>query len=58
MARVVGYNPFSLYVIHKEGLRLISKDINRLMMMMLMTILFINNKINYKTLLHFSSITF
>jgi hypothetical protein len=32
--RVVGYGPFSLYVIHKEGLCPSSGDINRLMMMM------------------------
>jgi hypothetical protein len=32
--RVVGYGPFSLCVIHKEGLCFISGDINRLMMMM------------------------
>jgi hypothetical protein len=31
-ARVVGYGPFSLWVIHKEGLCPISRDINRLMM--------------------------
>jgi hypothetical protein len=30
---VVGYGPFSLCVIHKEGLCPSSKDINRLMMM-------------------------
>jgi hypothetical protein len=29
---VVGYGPFSLCVIHKEGLCLSSGDINRLMM--------------------------
>jgi hypothetical protein len=34
-ARVVGYGPFSLYVIHKEGLSPSSGDINRLMMMMM-----------------------
>jgi hypothetical protein len=33
-ARVVGYDPFSSCVIHKEGLCLSSGDINRLMMMM------------------------
>jgi hypothetical protein len=33
-ARVVGYGPFSLSVIHKEGLWPSSGDINRLMMMM------------------------
>jgi hypothetical protein len=33
-ARVVGYCPFSLCVIHKEGLCPSSGDINRLMMMM------------------------
>jgi hypothetical protein len=33
-ARVVGYGPFSLWVIHKEGLCPSSGDINRLMMMM------------------------
>jgi hypothetical protein len=32
-ARVVGYGPFSLWVIHKEGLCPSSGDINRLMMM-------------------------
>jgi hypothetical protein len=32
-ARVVGYDPFSLYVIHKEGLCLSSGGINMLMMM-------------------------
>jgi hypothetical protein len=32
-ARVVGYGPFSLSIIHKEGLCLSSGDINRLMMM-------------------------
>jgi hypothetical protein len=35
IARVVVYGPFSLYVIHKEGLRFISVDVNRLMMMMI-----------------------
>jgi hypothetical protein len=35
-ARVVGYGPFSLFVIHKEGLCPSSADINRLMMMMMM----------------------
>jgi hypothetical protein len=34
-ARVVGYFPFSLWVIHKEGLCPSSGDINRLMMMMM-----------------------
>jgi hypothetical protein len=34
-ARVVGYGPFSLWVIHKEGLCPSSGDINRLMMMMI-----------------------
>jgi hypothetical protein len=33
---VVGYGPFSLWVIHKEGLCPSSGDINRLMMMMMM----------------------
>jgi hypothetical protein len=33
-ARVVGYDPFSLWVIHKKGLCPSSGDINRLMMMM------------------------
>jgi hypothetical protein len=33
-ARVVGYGPFSLRVIHKEGLCPSSGDINRLIMMM------------------------
>jgi hypothetical protein len=32
-ARVVGYGPFSLFVIHKEGLCPSSGDINWLMMM-------------------------
>jgi hypothetical protein len=36
-ARVVGYGPFSLWVIHKEGLCLSSGDINRLMMIMMIT---------------------
>jgi hypothetical protein len=35
-ACVVGYNPFSLCVIHKEGLCHNSGDINGLMMMMMM----------------------
>jgi hypothetical protein len=35
-ARVVGYGPFSLWLIHKEGLCPSSGDINRLMMMMMM----------------------
>jgi hypothetical protein len=34
-ARVVGYGPFSLCVIHKEVLWLSSGDINRLMMMII-----------------------
>jgi hypothetical protein len=34
-ARVMGYGPFSLCVIHKEGLSPSSGDINRLMMMMM-----------------------
>jgi hypothetical protein len=34
-ARVVGYGPFSLCVIHKEGLSPSSGDINRLMMKLL-----------------------
>jgi hypothetical protein len=34
-ARVVGYGPFSLWLIHKEGLCPSSRDINRLMMMMI-----------------------
>jgi hypothetical protein len=38
-ARVVGYGPCSLCVIHKEGLCPSSRDINRLMMMMTMTIM-------------------
>jgi hypothetical protein len=33
---VVGYGPFCLRVIHKEGLCPSSGDINRLMMMMMM----------------------
>jgi hypothetical protein len=36
-ARVVGYGPFSLCVIQKEGLCPNSGDINRLMMMMIMS---------------------
>jgi hypothetical protein len=32
-ARVVGYGPFSLWVIHEEGLYPSSEDIKRLMMM-------------------------
>jgi hypothetical protein len=35
--RVVGYDPFSLWVIHKEGLCPSSGHINRLMMMMMKT---------------------
>jgi hypothetical protein len=35
-ASVVGYGPFCLRVIHKEGLCPSSGDINRLMMMMMM----------------------
>jgi hypothetical protein len=31
-AHVVGYDPFSLYVIHKDGLCPRSGDVNRLMM--------------------------
>jgi hypothetical protein len=38
-ARVVGYGPFSLCVIHNEGLCPISGDINRLMILMIITIL-------------------
>jgi hypothetical protein len=34
-ARVVGYGPFSLWVIYKEGLCPSSGEINRLMMMIL-----------------------
>jgi hypothetical protein len=34
-ARVVGYGPFSVWVIHKEVLCPSSGDINRLMMMMM-----------------------
>jgi hypothetical protein len=37
-AHVVGYGPFSLCVIHKEGLFPSSEDINRLMMMMIFLI--------------------
>jgi hypothetical protein len=37
--RVVGYGPFSLCVIHKEGPSLNSGDINRLMMMIMMTLI-------------------
>jgi hypothetical protein len=33
-ARVVGYGPFSSWLIHKEGLCPSSGDVNRLMMMM------------------------
>jgi hypothetical protein len=36
-ARVVGYGPFSLWLIHKEGLCPSSGDINRLMMILLTT---------------------
>jgi hypothetical protein len=36
-APVVGYGPFSLCVIHKEGLCPSSGDINRLMMIMMMS---------------------
>jgi hypothetical protein len=36
-ARVVGYGPFSLCVIHKEGLCPSRGDTNRLMMMMKLT---------------------
>jgi hypothetical protein len=39
-ARVVGYGPFSLCVIHKEGLCPSSGDLNRLMMMMMIIFLF------------------
>jgi hypothetical protein len=39
-ARVVGYGPFSLCVIHKEGLCLGSGDINRLMKMTIYNIIF------------------
>jgi hypothetical protein len=46
-ARVVGYGPFSLCVIHMEGLCVSSKDINMMMlmiccervMMMMMTVI-------------------
>jgi hypothetical protein len=41
-ARVVGYGPFSLCIIHKEGLCTSSGDINRLMMMMI-HLVFINH---------------
>jgi hypothetical protein len=34
-ARVVGYDPFSLCVIHKKGLCPSSGDINRLMMIVI-----------------------
>jgi hypothetical protein len=34
-ARVVGYGPFSLFVIYREGLCPSSRDINRLMMMIM-----------------------
>jgi hypothetical protein len=40
-ARVVGYGPFSLYVIHKEGLYPSSGDINRLMTMMMFFMLLV-----------------
>jgi hypothetical protein len=36
-ARVVIYSPFSLCVSHKEGVCASSEDINRLMMMMMIT---------------------
>jgi hypothetical protein len=35
-ARVAGYGPFCLCVVHKEGLSPCSGDINRLMMLMMM----------------------
>jgi hypothetical protein len=38
-ARVVGYGPFSLCVIHKEGLYPSRGGINRLVMMMMMCLL-------------------
>jgi hypothetical protein len=37
-ARVLGYDPFCLSVIHKEGLCPSRRDNNRLMMMMMMTL--------------------
>jgi hypothetical protein len=37
--RVVGYGPFSLYVIHKEGLCPSSGDNNTLMMMMMIVMI-------------------
>jgi hypothetical protein len=40
-ASVVGYGPFFLWLIRKEGLCLSNGDINRLMMMMMMMILLI-----------------
>jgi hypothetical protein len=40
-ARVVGYGPLSLCVIHKEGLCSSSGDINMLMLMMMMMIMMI-----------------
>jgi hypothetical protein len=36
----VGYGPFSLWLIHMEGLCPSSGDINRLMMMMMMTVVY------------------
>jgi hypothetical protein len=38
MARVVGYDPFSLCVIHEENLCPSSGDINMLMIMMMMMV--------------------
>jgi hypothetical protein len=49
-ARVVGYGPFSLCVIHKEGLCPNSGDIKGLMVMMMM-----NNKIDTRTFTKVSS---
>jgi hypothetical protein len=49
-ARVVGYGPFSLWVIHKEDLCPSSGDINRLMMMMMVDQLLRKNRLLYGTI--------
>jgi hypothetical protein len=45
---VVGYGPFSLWVIHKEGLCPSSGDINRLMMMMMIMMMISITEFTYK----------
>jgi hypothetical protein len=45
-ARVVGYGPFSLWVIHKEGLCPSSGDINRLMIMTNFMAIFIMSSVS------------